>query len=65
LDVLAETREVLVLRVHGSRPASETRGCIIYVPAPAEPVVVARQLRDVAAMLEKPSRGAATAPLRT
>ena len=55
VDVLTETRNVLVLRVHGQqREGTEGRGLIVYVPAGASQAAVAANLRTAADSLEKP-----------
>ena len=56
LDLLAETREVLVLRLHGEpREAAgdRQRGVVCYVPASASASTVAGQLRVIADKLER------------
>jgi hypothetical protein len=56
LDVLADTPQVLVLRVHGDPSEGATdqqRGVVVYVPAGATKAVVASQLRGAADRLDK------------
>jgi hypothetical protein len=57
LDVFAETREVLVLRVHGNPLEGATdqqRGVVCYVRAGASAATVAAQLRSAADKMAKP-----------
>lgn len=55
-ELLAETREVVVLRLHGEPRAGaddQQRGVVVYVPPGATATTIATQLRGVADRLDK------------
>jgi hypothetical protein len=56
LELLAETKEAVVLRMHAKEsagPDDRVRGIVCYVPPSSEPELIASQLRAVADKLEE------------
>lgn len=56
LEIVDESREVIVFRIVGQRTAGEGRGTVVYVTPGATHQTIAAQLRNTARRLDKDRR---------